>query len=168
MGVYSRIKKVERRTGISRSKVPSHWSGLRMNTASPTILRTRHKFGDYLSQPDLAKFELPKKMSRPWIVNNAFEQEKLKDLIVTERPVEASLVMRQIKESKQERKNSQATIRSMCAISTISLKRTKRQSKKVKRSSEQKRKHMLKKQVGVGAGTQDDATAALSNNVVAT
>merc|ERR1711962_962817 len=103
-GVYSRIKKVERRTRISRSKVPSHWSGLRMNTASPTILRTRHKFGDYLSQPDLAKFELPKKMSRPWIVNNAFEQEKLKDLIVTERPVEASLVMRQIKESKQERK----------------------------------------------------------------
>merc|ERR1712223_1041270 len=102
--VYSRIKKVERRTRISRSKVPSHWSGLRMNTASPTILRTRHKFGDFLSQPDLAKFELPKKMSRPWIVNNAFEQEKLKDLIVTERPVEASLVMQQIKESKQERK----------------------------------------------------------------
>merc|ERR1711962_282965 len=103
--VYSRIKKLQRRTRrISRSKVPSHWSGLRMNSASPTILRTRHKFGDYLSQPDLAKFELPKKMSRPWIVNNAFEQEKLKDLIVTERPVEASLVMRQIKESKQERK----------------------------------------------------------------
>merc|ERR1712223_2014288 len=98
--VYSRIKKVERRTQrISRSKVPSHWSGLRMKTASPTILRTRHKFGDYLSQPELAK-----KMSSPWIVNNAFEQEKLKDLIVTERPVEASLVMRQIKESKQERK----------------------------------------------------------------
>merc|ERR1712047_18651 len=94
----------ENKEDISRSKVPSHSSGLRMNTASPTILRTRHKFGDYLSQPDLAKFELPKKMSRPWIVNNAFEQEKLKDLIVTERPVEASLVMRQIKESKQERK----------------------------------------------------------------
>merc|ERR1712012_714642 len=33
---------------------------------------------------------------------------------------------------------------------------------------EKKRKHMLKKQVGVGsAGTQDDAIAALSNNVVA-
>merc|ERR1712029_811569 len=141
MGVYSRIKKVERRTGISRSKVPSHWSGLRMNTASPTILRTRHKFGDYLSQPDLAKFELPKKMSRPWIVNNAFEQEKLKDLIVTERPVEASLVMRQVKESKKK----QST----------------------KEHVEKKRKHMLKKQVGVGAGTQDDATSALSNNVVA-
>merc|ERR1712004_271195 len=34
---------------------------------------------------------------------------------------------------------------------------------------EKKRKHMLKKQVvGVGAGTQDDATSAVSNNVVAT
>merc|ERR1712107_411904 len=117
--------------------------GPRMNSVSPTILRTRHKFGDYLSQPDLAKFELPKKVSRPWIVNNAFEQEKLKDLIVTERHVEASLVMRQIKESKQERKKTRATIRSMCAISTISLKRTKRQSKKVKRSSQQK--NMLRK-----------------------
>merc|ERR1711872_195843 len=126
---------------ISRSKVPSHWSGPRMNSVSPTILRTRHKFGDYLSQPDLAKFELPKKMSRPWIVNNAFEQEKLKDLIVTERPVEASLVMRQIKERKQER---------------------------TKEHVEKKRKHMLKKQVGDGGATQDDATAALSNNVVAT
>merc|ERR1711981_353350 len=39
---------------------------------NPTILRTRHKFGDYLSQPDIAKFELPKKMSRPWIVNRVF------------------------------------------------------------------------------------------------
>merc|ERR1711994_657721 len=102
--VYRRIKKVERRTRISRSKVPSHWSGLRMNTASPTILRTRHKFGDYLSQPDIAKFELPKKMSRPWIVNNAYEQEKLKELIVTEAPVEATQVMLQIKEGKAERR----------------------------------------------------------------
>ena len=65
---------------------------------NPTILRTRHKFGDYLSQPDIAKFELPKKMSRPWIVNNVYEQEKLKELIVTEAPVEASEVMLQIKE----------------------------------------------------------------------
>ena len=71
---------------------------------NPTILRTRHKFGDYLSQPDIAKFELPKKMSRPWIVNNAFEQEKLKELMVTEAPVEASEVMLQIKESKAERR----------------------------------------------------------------
>merc|ERR1712029_1324570 len=174
MGVYSRIKKVKRRTGISRSKVPSHWSGLRMNTASPTILRTRHKFGDYLSQPDLAKFELPKKMSRPWIVNNAFEQEKLKDLIVTERPVEASLVMRQIKESKQERKKqpgyNKKHVRNINDIiekdqRTVKESKTKQLTKE---HVEKKRKHMLKKQVGVGsAGTQDDATAALSNNVVA-
>merc|ERR1712029_1121595 len=158
---------------ISRSKVPSHWSGLRMNTASPTILRTRHKFGDYLSQPDLAKFELPKKMSRPWIVNNAFEQEKLKDLIVTERPVEASLVMRQIKESKQERKKqpgyNKKHVRNINDIiekdqKTVKESKTKQSTKE---PVEKKRKHMLKKQVGVGAGTQDDARAALSNNVVA-
>merc|ERR1712193_145688 len=149
------------RERISRSsKVPSHWSGLRMNTASPTILRTRHKFGDYLSQPDLAKFELPKKMSRPWIV--------------TEKPVEASLVMRQVKESKQERKKqpgyNKKHVRNINDIiekdqRTVKESKTKQLTKE---HVEKKRKHMLKKQVGVGsAGTQDDATAALSNNVVA-
>merc|ERR1712180_322472 len=164
----------ENKENISRSKVPSHWSGLRMNTASPTILRTRHKFGDYLSQPDLAKFELPKKMSRPWIVNNAFEQEKLKDLIVKERPVEASLVMRQIKESKQERKKqtgyNKKHVRNINDIIEKDQKTVKESKKKqpTKEHVEKKRKHMLKKQVGVGAGTQDDATSALSNNVVAT
>merc|ERR1712012_923747 len=174
MGVYSWIKKVERRTGISRSKVPSHWLGPRMNSVSPTILRTRHKFGDYLSQPDLAKFELPKKMSRPWIVNNAFEQEKLKDLIVTERPVEASLVMRQIKESKQERKKqpgyNKKHVRNINDIIEKDQKMVKESKTKqsTKEYVEKKRKHMLKIQVGVGsAGAQDDATAALSNNVVA-
>merc|ERR1712209_162088 len=171
--VYSGIKKVKRRERISRSKVPSHWSGLRMNTASPTILRTRHKFGDYLSQPDLAKFELPKKMSRPWIVNNAFEQEKLKDLIVTETPVEASLVMRQIKESKQERKKqpgyNKKHVRNINDIIEKDQKTVKESKKKqsTKEHVEKKRKHMLKKQVGVGSATQDDATAALSSNVVA-
>merc|ERR1712012_391629 len=172
--VYSWKKKVQRRERISRSsKVPSHWSGLRMNTASPTILRTRHKFGDYLSQPDLAKFELPKKMSRPWIVNNAFEQEKLKDLIVTETPVEASLVMRQIKESKQERKKqpgyNKKHVRNINDIIEKDQKTVKESKKKqsTKEHVEKKRKHMLKKQVGVGSATQDDATAALSSNVVA-
>merc|ERR1712209_253192 len=161
------------RERISRSKVPSHWSGPRMNTASPTILRTRHKFGDYLSQPDLAKFELPKKMSRPWIVNNAFEQEKLKDLFVTERPVEASLVMRQIKESKQERKKqpgyNKKHVRNINDIIEKDQKTVKESKKNqpTKEHVEKKRKQMLKKQVGVGAGTQDDATPALSNNVVA-
>merc|ERR1712158_102956 len=120
----------EHRTRISRSKVPSHWSGLRMNTASPTILRTRHKFGDYLSQPDLAKFELPKKMSRPWIVNNAFEQEKLKDLIVTERHVRnINDIIEKDQKTVEEIKKKQST----------------------KEHVEKKRKHMLKKQVGVGA-----------------
>merc|ERR1712227_176780 len=162
------------RERISRSsKVPSHWLGPRMNTASPTILRTRHKFGDYLSQPDLAKFELPKKMSRPWIVNNAFEQEKLKDLIVTERPVEASLVMRQIKESKQERKKqpgyNKKHVRNINDIIEKDQKIVKESKTKqsTKEHVEKKRKHMLKKQVGDGGATQDDATAALSNNVVA-
>merc|ERR1711902_165188 len=159
------------RERISRSKVPSHWSGPTMNSVSPTILRTRHKFGDYLSQPDLAKFELPKKMSSPWIVNNAFEQEKLKDLIVTERPVEASLVMRQIKESKQERKKqpgyNKKHVRNINDIIEKDQKTVKESKKKqsTKEHVEKKRKHMLKKQVGVGAGTQDDATPALSNHV---
>merc|ERR1712211_123511 len=162
------------RERISRSsKVPSHWLGPRMNTASPTILRTRHKFGDYLSQPDLAKFELPKKTSRPWIVNNAFEQEKLKDLIVTEKPVEASLVMRQIKESKQERKKqpgyNKKHVRNINDIIEKDQKTVKESKKKqsTKEHVEKNRKHMLKKQVGVGSATQDDATAAALNNVVA-
>merc|ERR1712211_2734 len=44
----------------------------------------------------------------------------------------------------------------------------KQKKQSTKEHVEKKRKHMLKKQVGVGsAGTQDDATAALSNNVVA-
>lgn len=47
--------------------------------AAPTILRTQHKLGDYLFEPDLQKFNLPKKSSRPWIINNANEQNKLKD-----------------------------------------------------------------------------------------
>merc|ERR1711902_8056 len=176
MGSLQRDKEgAAQRERISRSsKVPSHWSGLNMNTASPTILRTRHKFGDYLSQPDLAKFELPKKMSRPWIVNNAFEQEKLKDLIVTERPVEASLVMRQIKESKQERKKqpgyNKKHVRNINDIIEKDQKMVKESKTKqsTKEPVEKKRKHMLKKQVGDGGATQDDATAALSNNVVAT
>merc|ERR1712223_1663830 len=106
-------------------------------------------------------------------VNNAFEQEKLKDLIVTERPVEASLVMRQIKESKQERKKqpgyNKKHVRNINDIIEKDQKTVKESKKKqpTKEHVEKKRKHMLKKQVGLGAGTQDDATAALSSNVVA-
>lgn len=43
--------------------------------SAPTILRTQHKLGDYLFEPDLAKFNLPKKTSRPWIINTT-EQHK--------------------------------------------------------------------------------------------
>jgi len=39
--------------------------------SAPTILRTQHKLGDYLFEPDLQKFNLPKKTSRPWIVNSS-------------------------------------------------------------------------------------------------
>merc|ERR1711973_201914 len=49
--------------------------------------------------------------------------------------------------------------------------KTVKESKKkqsTKEHVEKKRKHMLKKQVGDGGATQDDATPALSNNVVAT
>merc|ERR1712038_837059 len=99
-----RIKKLQRRTSAQKCQSSLRDEEGKMNNVSPTILRTRHKFGDHLSQPDIAKFELPKKMSRPWIVNNVYEQEKLKELLVTEKPVEASEVMMQIKESKKERK----------------------------------------------------------------
>jgi len=44
--------------------------------SAPTILRTQHKLGDYLFEPDLAKFNLPKKSSRPWIINTT-EQHKV-------------------------------------------------------------------------------------------
>merc|ERR1712226_1498525 len=66
--------------------------------AAPTILRTSYKFGDYLTKPDLAKFELPKKMSRPWIVNNAYEQNRLRGMMGGEKMVETKDVIMQIKD----------------------------------------------------------------------
>jgi len=143
-----------------------------MNNASPTILRTRHKFGDYLSQPDIAKFELPKKMSRPWIVNNAYEQEKLKELIVTEAPVEASEVMLQIKESKVERRKhvgyNKKHVRNINEIIEKDHKTVKDSKKKVSTGEEvKKRKHMSKRRGEGGAGTRDDAIRAPTNVVEA-
>merc|ERR1712004_133663 len=93
--------------------------------------------------------------------------------IVTERPVEASLVMRQIRKvNKKEKKQPGYNKKHVRNINDIIEKdqKTVKESKKkqpTKEQFEKKRKHMLKKQVGVGAGTQDDATSALSNNVVA-
>merc|ERR1712115_527652 len=81
--------------------------------------------------------------------------------------------MRQIKESKQERKKqpgyNKKHVRNINDIIEKDQKTVKESKKKqsTKEHVEKKRKHMLKKQVGVGAATQDDATAALSNNVVA-
>ena len=145
----------------------------KMNNASPTILRTRHKFGDYLSQPDIAKFELPKKMSRPWIVNNAYEQEKLKELMVTEGAVEASEVMLQIKESKTERRKhvgyNKKHVRNINEIIEKDHKTVKDSKKKVSTEDDvKKRKHMSTKRKEEGrAGTQDDAIHAPTNVVEA-
>merc|ERR1712007_123163 len=94
-----------------------------------------------------------------------------KDLIVTERPVEASLVMRQIKERKKQPGYNKKHVRNINDIIEKDQKTVKESKKKqsTKEHVEKKRKHMLKKQVGEGsAATQDDATSALSNNVVAT
>jgi len=133
---------------------------------NPTILRTRHKFGDYLSQPDIAKFELPKKMSRPWIVNNAYEEEKLKELIVTEAPVEASEVMLQIKESKAERRKhvgyNKKQVRNINEIIEKDHKTVKDGKKRVSTEEEAKKRKSKRRE----ERTQGDAIHA-PNNVVA-
>jgi len=49
--------------------------------SAPTILRTQHKLGDYLFEPDLQKFNLPKKSSRPWIVNSSEHDKATGDKI---------------------------------------------------------------------------------------
>jgi len=126
-----------------------------------------------LSQPDIAKFELPKKMSRPWIVNNAYEQEKLKELIVTEAPVEASEVMLQIKETKTERRkhvgyNKKHVRRNINEIIEKDHKTVKESKKKVSTEEDvKKRKHMSKRREEGKAGTQDDAIHAPTNVVEA-
>jgi len=134
---------------------------------NPTILRTRHKFGDYLSQPDIAKFELPKKMSRPWIVNNAYEEEKLKKLIVTETAVEASEVMLQIKEVKAERRKhvgyNKKQVRNINEIIEKDNETVKDSKKRVSTEDEVK-KRKSKRREEEGRKTQDDAIR--TNNVV--
>jgi hypothetical protein len=135
---------------------------------NPTILRTRHKFGDYLSQPDIAKFELPKKMSRPWIVNNAFEQEKLKELMVTEAPVEASEVMLQIKESKAERRKhvgyNKKQVRNINEIIEKDHKTVKDCKKRVSTEEDVKKRKSKRRE---GKTSQDDAIPAPTNVVEA-
>jgi len=80
------------------------------STAAPTIVRTTHKFGDYLTNPDRAKLELPKKMTRPWIVNNAYEQEKLKDFLSGDKPVDTRTVQGHIRETKKRKTDNTNTV----------------------------------------------------------
>jgi len=61
--------------------------------AAPTILRTQHKLGDYLFEPDLAKFNLPKKISRPWIINTS-EQSKVRDQFQSSRNVNETEIIK--------------------------------------------------------------------------
>merc|ERR1712121_231767 len=165
MGSFGK-KKPQRRT--SRHKSASHCSESRQGRSmnNPTILRTRHKFGDYLSQPDIAKFELPKKMSRPWIVNNAHEEEKLKKLIVTETPVEASEVMSQIEEVKAERRKhvgyNKKQVRNINEIIEKDHKSVKDGKKRLSTEDEvKKRKSKARREEG--RTTHDDA---IQGNVV--
>merc|ERR1712121_371620 len=112
-------------------------------------------------------FELPKKMSRPWIVNNVYEQEKLKELIVTEAPVEASEVMLQIKESKAERRKqvgyNKKQVRNINEIIEKDHKTSKDGRKRVS-TEEEAKKRKSKRWEGK---TQDDAIHTPTNVVEA-
>merc|ERR1711892_153940 len=48
---------------------------------APTILRTKPKLSDYLFEQDKTKFKLPKKSSRPWVINNASDKDKFKEVL---------------------------------------------------------------------------------------
>jgi len=50
-------------------------------SVAPTIVRTKPKLSDYLFEQDKTKFKLPKKSSRPWVINNASDKIKLKEVL---------------------------------------------------------------------------------------
>jgi len=50
-------------------------------SVAPTIVRTKPKLSDYLFEQDKTKFKLPKKSSRPWVINNANDKNKLKEVL---------------------------------------------------------------------------------------
>merc|ERR1712013_446635 len=92
--------------------------GQQSEMSAPTILRTQHKLGDYLFEPDLQKFNLPKKSSRPWIVNSSEHGnatgDKLKNVTVKSTRTEPSLTNEEIMNKKyientQERNANQKT-----------------------------------------------------------
>merc|ERR1712130_408945 len=148
------IKKPQRRTSGHKSASHCRESREEISMNNPTILRTPHKFGDYLSQPDIAKFELPKKMSRPWIVNNAYEEEKLKTLIVTETPVEAER-RKHVGYNKKQVRNINEIIEK--------VHKTAKDSKKRLSTEDEVKKRKSKKREEEGRKTQDDA---IRTNVV--
>merc|ERR1712130_144134 len=158
------IKKPQRRTSGHKSASHCRESREEISMNNPTILRTRHKFGDYLSQPDIAKFELPKKMSRPWIVNNAYEGEKLKTLIVTETPVEASEVMLQIKEVKAERRKhvgyNKKQVRNINEIIEKDHKTAKDSKKRLSTEDDAIRTNVVEAAQHVSAAKEDDQKEA--------
>merc|ERR1712038_1212112 len=166
-----RIKKLQRRTSAQKCQSSLRDEEGKMNNVSPTILRTRHKFGDYLSQPDIAKVELPKKMSRPWIVNNVYEQEKLKELLVTEKPVEASEVMMQIKQSKAERRkhvgHNKKHVSNINEIIEKDHKTARERKKKVLNEDEEQKKKQVCKRREWRASNPHDAIPAPAEVVVA-
>merc|ERR1712110_746430 len=162
-----RIKKLQRRTSAQKCQSSLRDEEGKMNNVSPTILRTRHKFGDYLSQPDIAKFELPKKMSRPWIVNNVYEQEKLKELIVTEAPVEASEVMMQIKESKTKKHvgHNRKHVSNINEIIEKDHKTARERKKKVSKEDEEKKKKQVCQRREWRASNAHDAIPVVADHV---
>merc|ERR1712079_952046 len=102
------------------------------------------------------------KMSRPWIVNNVYEQEKLKELLVTEAPVEASEVMMQIKESKVERRKHVSNINE---IIEKDHKTAKERKKKVSTEDEEKKKKQVCKRREWRASNPHDAIPVVADHV---
>jgi len=75
-----------------------------MTSSAPTIVRTEHKFGDYLSKPDMARFELPRKTSRPLIVNKSYGMEKIDKNRENSEYEEHRNVFPKMKQNKYERR----------------------------------------------------------------
>jgi len=79
------------------------------SSSAPTIVRTEHKFGDYLSKPDLARFELPRKTSRPLIVNKTYGKENIEKNRESGESVELRNVFPKMKQNKYERRKMVGT-----------------------------------------------------------
>merc|ERR1711915_422609 len=67
-----------KRRGVFRNITTTFKVNMAVN---PTIVRTKPKLSDYLFDQDKSKFKLNKKSSRPWIINNANDQNKMKSVL---------------------------------------------------------------------------------------